>query len=282
MPLMPMVIIILYLLTPLRWATAERPSHLIPGAVLAPDLPPPGWVAVHLQDYMNNRLAYAEPCRTAAVVDELQHLSKQVDHDQELGNTARAQLQYAVVQGYSSARRHTDTAIDTLALLDKDIATIDGLFVRLSSLPDCENATAASPTPGPEPPNQPPQTAATSPAAPSSEPSPPVSPTERAVTAPSTSLAGSDDSVPQAQDDDVFVVRFDNKLTGLTPTSIRTLKGALKALSEGRKVQIAIEGCQASDSAPAGVVCLERTRRLKRILSDDGVSHPAELIAKPG
>jgi hypothetical protein len=45
-------------------------------------------------------------------------------------------------------------------------------------------------------------------------------------------------------------------------------------------VQIAIEGCEAGDSAPEGADCVARTRRLKRILSDDGVSQPADVIAK--
>jgi hypothetical protein len=277
---MPLFTIMLcLLLASTMSAMAEEPSRLVPGTVLAPDLLPPGWIAVHLQDYVNNRLAYAEPCRTDAVVDELQRLSKQVGHDQELSNTARARLQYAVVEGDSNAKRHTDIAIDALALLDKDIATIDGLSVRLSSLPDCDNATTASraQVSGPrEPP--PSQTAAGSQATPSPEPPLTVALAEPAVAA--SPAARSDDTGPPATGGNVFVVRFDDKLTGLTPTSIRILGAALKALGAGHKVQIAIEGCDESDGVPEGAGCVERTRRLKRILSDDGVSHPADLIAR--
>jgi hypothetical protein len=78
--------------------------------------------------------------------------------------------------------------------------------------------------------------------------------------------------------DNVFVVRFDSKVPGLTPTGLRALNAALRANDAGRKVQIAIEGCDSSDSAPNGVDCAELVRRLKRILANDGVDHPAKLI----
>ena len=279
---MPLIAILLcFLLASMASATAEESSHLVSGSLLAPGLIPPGWIADHLQDYTNNRGAYGASCRTDAVVAELQALSKQVDHEEDLRHTARGQLQYAVVGGESTAKRRTDIAINALGPLDKDIATIDGLLVRLSSLPDCDNATA-SPVPASNPLKEPPsQTVAASPAAPSPEPPPPVTPAEPAVPAlPTRPLANSDNSLSPSSDSDVFVVRFDAKLAGLTPTSIRTLHAALKALGEGHKVQIAIEGCEANDSAPEDADCLGRTRRLKRILSDDGVSHPADLIAK--
>jgi hypothetical protein len=281
---MPLITILLcLLLASMASATAEESSHLVSGSLLAPGLIPPGWIADHLPDYTNNRGAYGASCRTDAVVGELQALSKQVDHEEDLRHTARGQLQYAVVGGESTAKRRTDLAINALGPLDKDIATIDGLLVRLSSLPDCDNATA-SPVPASQPPKEPPlQNVTASPAAPSPEPLPPVTPAEPAVPAlPTQPSANSDASVSPSPDSDIFVVvRFDPKMAGLTPTSIRTLNGALRALGEGRKVQIAIEGCEANDSAPEGGDCLERTRRLKRILSDDGIGHPADLIAKP-
>jgi outer membrane protein OmpA-like peptidoglycan-associated protein len=233
----------------------------------------------HLHDYTNSRDAYAASCRNDAVVGELRVLSKQLDHEEDLRHTARAQLLYAVVEGQSTAKQRTDIAINALGPLDNDVTTIDGLLVRLSSLPDCEGATASS-GPAPQPSKQPPQTAAANPATPPPEPPPPVAPAEPAVAdLPTSPSAKPDVSSSPSTDGDVFVVRFDNKLTGLTPSSIHTLKTALKALDEGHKVQIAIDGCEGGDNAAGGTVCAERTRRLKRILSDDGISHPADLLA---
>jgi hypothetical protein len=219
---------------------AEESSHLVSGSLFAPGLIPPGWIADHRQDYTNDRDAYAASCRTGAVVEELKALSKQVDHAEDLRHTARAQLLYAVVGGESTAKRLTDIATNALGPLDNDITTIDGLLVRLSRLPDCDNATT-------NPAKQPSQTAAASLATPSPEPPPAIAASEPAVAAsPMPASAKSDDSAPPSPDSDVFVVRFDSKVAGLTPSSIRTLK----ALGKGHKVQIAIEGCEAGDSAP--------------------------------
>jgi hypothetical protein len=80
---------------------------------------------------------------------------------------------------------------------------------------------------------------------------------------------------------DVFRVRFDSKVPGLTPTGIRTLDTALRALDNGRKVQIAIEGCDGTDGTSQRADCATLTRELKRILVDSGITHPAALIAGP-
>jgi hypothetical protein len=58
------------------------------------------------------------------------------------------------------------------------------------------------------------------------------------------------------------------------------LDAALTAADAGRKVRIAIEGCENRDSVPEGVDCAERTRELTRILADRDVRHPDQLIAK--
>ena len=79
--------------------------------------------------------------------------------------------------------------------------------------------------------------------------------------------------------DDIFVVRFDSKLPGLTPSGLRALDAALRAADKGRKVRIQIDGCEDHDSMPTGIDCAARTRRLKWILADRGVEHPADLIA---
>jgi hypothetical protein len=81
--------------------------------------------------------------------------------------------------------------------------------------------------------------------------------------------------------DDVFVVRFDSKLPGLTPSGLRALNAALRAAEKGRKVRIQIDSCEDHDSVPTGIDCAALTRGLKSILADRGVDHPADLIASP-
>jgi hypothetical protein len=109
---------------------------------------------------------------------------------------------------------------------------------------------------------------------PATEPAPPAAPVPEAAPAPATEKPAA--GPPGG---DVFVVRFDNKLPGLTPTGLRALNAALRAAHGGHKVQIAIDGCRSGDTAPTGVDCAELTRRLKWILTDRGVHHPADLIA---
>ncbi|HZK92027.1 MAG TPA: hypothetical protein VFC56_17945 [Stellaceae bacterium] len=403
-------------------AFAEEPNRLTTGAVLAPILVPPGWIAEHGAAWTTDRPAYAAPCRTDEVTGELQYLAKLVDRDQDLRDTARAQLLHAVVEGYSTAKRHTDIAVDALMPLDNDIIAIDRLLLKLTALPACGStapaaetaaavpaapdaapgaaprqsapeaaavplAPAAEPQPAPvatavplapaaepQPPAQatavpvappveaqpaaqatavpvaplteaqpatisppaatapvtayetgtafrvrtygsprqapqpaaaaapePPQPPAAQPvAAPAPMPEPPQppapAPPQQPAPAPAPAAAASAAPVPTApvppapaaekpaaapRDDDIFVVRFDSKLPGLTPTGIRVLKAALRASDAGREVRIAIEGCEDRDSVPEGADCAELTRRLKRILAESGVDHPAELIAKP-
>jgi hypothetical protein len=81
--------------------------------------------------------------------------------------------------------------------------------------------------------------------------------------------------------DDVYRVRFDSKAIGLTPTGLRALEAALRAHDTGHKVRIAIEGCEAGEIPAAGGDCADLIRRLKWILADRGVEHPAALIANP-
>jgi hypothetical protein len=96
------------------------------------------------------------------------------------------------------------------------------------------------------------------------------------VTVPQALAAAKPAAAPR---DDVFVVRFDSKLPGLTPSGLRALDAALRAADKGRKVRIQIDGCEDHDSMPTGIDCEVLTRRLKWILADRGVDHPAHLTA---
>jgi hypothetical protein len=84
-----------------------------------------------------------------------------------------------------------------------------------------------------------------------------------------------------APPNDVFVVRFDSKLPGLTPSGLRALNAALRAADKGRKIWIEIDGCADHDNIPTDIDCAALARGLKRILAGRGVDHPADLIANP-
>jgi hypothetical protein len=254
-------------------AAEESASHLTLGAILTPSLVPPGWIAEHLASWIYEHPAYAASCRTDEVAAQLQYLEKLVDRDQELRDTVRAQLLHAVVDGNSTAKRHTDIAVDALAPLDNDITTIDRLLVKLIALPACSsamttpNAEAAGSPPATDPP-QPPPAAPDAVAATVQAPA-----AEQALTAKAP--------VTSPSEDEVVVVRFDSTMRGLTPSSIHKLDTAVAAARGGRKVSIAIEGCETREAAPVGVDCAERARRLKRMLVDRDVKHPGDLIAEP-
>lgn len=124
---------------------------------------------------------------------------------------------------------------------------------------------------------------------------PPDEPTTMPVAAPAVAAPASEAaaSVPMAPGpqalatarpvaapaDNVFVVRFDSKLPGLTPSGLRALDAALRAADKGHKVRIEIAGCEDHGNLPTGIDCAALTRDLKWILADRGVDHPSNLIA---
>jgi hypothetical protein len=153
--------------------------------------------------------------------------------------------------------------------------------------------TVASPTPAPVPPQPPLQLAIGMPWLNSKQP--PDEPTILPVADPPVAAPAAEAlaSVPEAlvpqvfatanpvagPADSVFVVRFDSKLPGLTPSGLRALSAALQAVSKGHKVRIEIAGCEADYVVPKGIDCPALTRGLKSILVRRGVDHPTELIA---
>jgi hypothetical protein len=92
-------------------------------------------------------------------------------------------------------------------------------------------------------------------------------------------VSATEKPVAALRDDNVFVVRFDSKLPGLTPTGLRALDAALRANDAGLNVRIAINGCDSGDNPPNRVDCAQLIRWLKRILVKRGVNQPAKLIA---
>jgi hypothetical protein len=168
-------------------ALAAEGDHLVVGSVLGPTLVEPGWIADHLASWVNDHPAYAAPCRTEEVENELQYLRQLVARDQDLRDTARAQLVQMVVEGESSAKRHTDIAMDRLMPLDDEITDIDRLLIRLTALPACASATAAPAIASAVPLLQPPAPTAAPPAPAAATPQPQPTP-DTATAAPTPSV----------------------------------------------------------------------------------------------
>jgi hypothetical protein len=246
-------------------------SHLTPGAALARILVPAGWIAENVNSWVNDHTAYAAPCRTDDVAEELQYLERLAVRDQDLRDVALAQLTHPVVEGNSTASRHTEIAAHALTKLDNDITAIDQLTVRLAALPDCDGAATAAVTPAPPPA---PAVAAVPP-----EPAPPT-PTEAAdvqSTPAAPAAAGGGPAAPP-RDEEVFVVRFDSEMRlHLTPTGVQTLRKAVAASEVGRNVRVAIEGCDDPALADRNY-CARRLISLKQMLADKGIKNPGELV----
>jgi hypothetical protein len=243
-------------------------GHLSPGSVLARSLVPPGWIAEHLAGWVSDHPAYRASCQTTEVEGELRYLETLVDRDQELRDTARSQLIHAVVDGNSTAKRHTDVAINALAPLDNDITAIDRLLVRLIVLPSCATTTMA------------PDVAAVPLSGLKETLSPNTPAAETAVASAAPQAQGTQQATAAPRDDNVFIIRFDSKLPALTPSGARMLDAALIAAKSGHNVRILIEGCENRDSAPNSTNCANRTRSLERMLAQRGLDHPARLFAQ--
>jgi outer membrane biosynthesis protein TonB len=179
-------------------ALAEEPAsanHMVTGPVLTPPLVPAGWVSDHLASWISERPAYGETCQTDAVVDELHYLQQLVGRDQDLRDTARAQLMHPVREGDSTAKRHTDIAFNALMPLDDDISAIDRLTVRLATLPACGST--------PSPPIQATASAAPTPPAsgqPAPQPAAPPAPApDKQPPAPDAAVAAHVPAIPSQQ-----------------------------------------------------------------------------------
>jgi hypothetical protein len=129
--------------------------------------------------------------------------------------------------------------------LRSDISATDGLVARLQALPACTDA-APSPTPA----------SATAP--------PPAAPEAIASTPPPS---------PQP-----LVIRFDDHVAALTPSGIRAFKEAVGATRSGKKIWLAIDGCDAKADFSNGSACARRLASLVDLLADNGIRDPKRLF----
>lgn len=238
------------LLLGLVLASARRAgADLVANPLLARELPPPGWVADHPESWVGERPVYRSSCRSREVTAEVQFLNRIIGHDEYL-----LSLVTSPVSADPATERQARLARQETPMLRRDIAAADGLVARLEALPACPPGTTAKPAAEPVP--------ATAPAAPQAS---------AAAVAPTAEPAG----MPRR------VIRFDDRVAALTPSSIKTLNDAIAAALSGKPVQLVIEGCNARADFAPGSPCSRRRHTLERRLAASGVNNPASLFAVP-
>jgi hypothetical protein len=240
---------------------------------LARPLPPPGWISDHRDTWPQEHPVYKETCRKPAVVDEIRFMNRVVGYDIYLIKVTQSYIADAVKMQGASAPQHADLAMATLESLRNDIAAADSLVNWLQWLPDCPTGTPAPPTAA---------SIASTEAAPVMTVSAPTAPsTAGTPSAPSTNNAIpiAVASAPEPKPSDQLVIRFDDRIAALTPSGVRSFDQAIEALRGGKKVQLAIEGCDPAADYSNGSSCARRLLSLKELLAQNGVRDVKRLLA---
>lgn len=274
-------------------ALAQLPApalaqNLVANPALVRDLPPPGWLADRRADWVANHAVYQSACQTPNVSREIEFLNRIVGRDEDLlvlaGNPP---------EGNSSLAREAKLASQEMDMLRNDIAAADGLVAQLQALPACSpaaepiKAAAAPAAPAPEPPAAsspvapvpgspiPPLPAAPAtppPAAPvATMPEPPVAPPVPAAPAAAT---------PSPDAAQAVTLRFDDKVFGLTPLSIRAFNKAVDAIRGGMDVRLAIEGCDASADFSKDSPCAKRLASVKKLLAEKDITNWKRVLGE--
>jgi hypothetical protein len=97
--------------------------------------------------------------------------------------------------------------------------------------------------------------------------------------APATAERTAAAAAPPPPDEDRLVIRFDDRLAALTPSSIRAFTEAVADVKSGKPVQLAIEGCDANADFSSGAPCARRLRSIEHRLKQAGVQDPKRLFA---
>jgi hypothetical protein len=137
-------------------------------------------------------------------------------------------------------------------MLRNDIAATDGLVAQLQGLPACSPAAGST-------------AAAAAPAAPETS----------TATSPPTASAAAKPAPDTAQ---TVTLRFDDKVFGLTPLSIRAFNKTVDAIHDGAEVRLAIDGCDASADFSKDSPCAKRVASVKRLLAEKGITDPKRVL----
>jgi hypothetical protein len=233
-------------------ALAQLPAlalaqNLVANPAIVRDLPPPGWLADRRADWLAHRPVYQSACQTADVTREVEFLNRIVGRDENLlvlaGNPP---------QDNSALAREAQLASQEMDMLRNDIAAADGLVAQLQGLPSCSPAAGSS-------------AAAAAPAAPETS----------TATSPPTASAAAKPAPDTAQ---TVTLRFDDKVFGLTPLSIRAFNKTVDAIHDGAEVRLAIDGCDASADFSKDSPCAKRLASVKRLLAEKGITDPKRVL----
>lgn len=217
-------------------------SELVANPILLHELPPPGWLAGHRDEWKQQRAVYRSACETPEVVAEIHFLNRIIGHDEFLLKTADD-----VNQSDPEAARQAEIARDMAGTLRDDISAADGLTAQLQALPKCSAVTATPPA----------DVAAPTPAA-----ATPV------VAAPNVAT-------------EPLVIRFDDRMPALAPSGIQAFDEAIEAIGAGKTPQLTIDGCGAGADFANGSTCARRRVTLLHMLAAKGVRDPKRLFANP-
>jgi hypothetical protein len=223
---------------------AAQTVNLSVNPVLARRIPPPGWIADNRDTWVSEHPVYKQACKTSEVTAEIFFLNRIIANDDYLltpVGVPRAQL----------ATEATDSMLSEI-----DVAS--ALAARLQALPDCAVGK--------------PQSATVATAAAAIAPGPPES-------GPLSPSSGSATNDPQAGSAERLLIRFDDRIAALTPSSIRAFDKAVIAARNGTKVQLAIDGCDTGADFSNGSPCARRLLSLKELLAANGVQHSQRLLA---
>jgi hypothetical protein len=243
---------------------------LVVNPLLIRDLPPPGWIGDHRETWVQQHPVYNATCENIEVIKEIRFLNRVIAYDEYL-----LSLPDSPDSANPIAARLAKVAKQTMTGLRRDIVTADVLVVQLRLLPGCAAARPAAAMMASAMPTQPAQKASAAlataePQPPRGEPAPPA---KEANAAPASAIETA------AAAPDRLVIRFDDKQAALTPSGIRAFNEAVAATRSGKKVQLAIEGCDAGADFSNGSACARRLASIERRLAANGVRDPKRLFA---
>ncbi len=231
-----------------HFPAAPLAQNLVANPDLVRDLPPPGWLADRRVDWIAHHPVYQSTCRTPDVAEEIEFLNRVVGRDENLlvlaGNPP---------QDNSPLAREAKLAQQEMDMLRNDIAAADGLAAQLQALPACSPVPAAA--------------AARSTAAAAA---PATAPETSTATSPPTAAAAARPAPDSAQ---TVTLRFDDKVFGLTPLSIRAFNKAVDAIHDGTDVRLAIDGCDASADFSKDSPCAKRLASVKKLLAEQDITN---------
>jgi hypothetical protein len=107
-------------------------ADLAANPIFVRELPLPGWIGNHRNEWVHEHPAYASPCRSRAAADEIHFLNRVIAIDEYL-------LARDNDLDDSAKKQGTSPHDPEPGVLHRDIATADALAAQLQALPDCAN-----------------------------------------------------------------------------------------------------------------------------------------------